>query len=45
MMGIRCDYSDARDCSECGEPICLRHMKHRNDWDDDGGDSDAESDH
>lgn len=34
MMGIRCDYSDARDCSECGEPICLRHMKRENDWDD-----------
>lgn len=33
MMGIRCDYSDARDCSECNEPICLR-FKRRNDWED-----------
>lgn len=34
MMGIRCDYSDASDCSECNEPVCLRHMRRKNDQDD-----------
>lgn len=46
MMGIRCDFSAARDCSECGEPICLRYKYRHNDWDDNcDGDADAEPDH
>lgn len=31
MMGIRCDYSDARDCSECNKPICLRYKYRQGD--------------
>lgn len=31
---MNCEYSYARDCSECDEPVCLRHMTRRNDWDD-----------
>lgn len=31
---IRCDYSNAPDCSECNEPICRRgHYHSQNDWD------------
>ena len=43
---IRCDYSDARDCSECNEPVCRRDIYHSpNDWEDEPysrGDPDAE---
>lgn len=32
---IRCDYSDARDCCECNEPVCRRDIYHSpNDWED-----------
>ena len=32
---MKCDYSYAPDCSECNEPVCLRHMHHEhNNWDD-----------
>lgn len=41
---MNCDFSDARDCSECCEPIC-RHMQRRNDWDDEWGGDDAEPDY
>lgn len=34
MTGIRCEYSEARDCCECNEPICLRHLRRKNDWDE-----------
>ena len=40
---MTCENSYARDCSECDEPFCLRHMTRRNDWDDDDGwDDDAD---
>lgn len=35
-----CDYSCAPDCSECNEPLCMRHMQRRNDWDDEWWDDD-----
>ena len=32
---INCDYSYARDCSECNEPVCRRDIFHSpNDWED-----------
>lgn len=32
---MTCDYSLARDCSECEEPYCRRDIYHSpNDWDD-----------
>ena len=38
---IRCDFSNAPDCSECNEPICRRGHSHMpNDWDDDNYGSD-----
>ena len=34
---INCEYSYARDCSECNEPYCRRDIFHSpNDWDDEG---------
>lgn len=42
---INCDYSYARDCSECEEPVCRRDIFHSpNDWDD-WSDADAEPDY
>ena len=33
---MTCDYSLARDCSECEEPYCRRDIYHSpNDWDAD----------
>ena len=37
---MTCENSYARDCSECNEPYCLRHMTRQNDWDDDWVDDD-----
>ena len=32
---ITCDYSPARDCSECDLPVCRRGIYHSpNDWDE-----------
>lgn len=31
---ITCDYSYAPDCSQCDEPVCLRHVQRANDWED-----------
>ena len=43
---MNCDYSYARDCSECEEPICRRDIFHSpNDWDDDWWGEDAEPDY
>lgn len=39
---ITCDYSSARDCSECDLPVCRRDIYHSpNDWDDDWGEDDC----
>ena len=35
MTGIRCDYSNARDCCECEELVCRRYARRANDWDED----------
>lgn len=43
---INCDYSPARDCSECDLPVCRRDIYHSpNDWEDDWGDLRAEPDY
>lgn len=42
MTGITCRWSDARDCCECNEPVCLRTLHSR---EDEGGEAFAEPDY
>ena len=34
MTGITCRWSDARDCCECNEPVCLRALHSRDEEDE-----------
>lgn len=40
MTGITCKWSDARDCCECDEPVCLRTLHGREEEDEDNPSAD-----